>query len=66
GDPIDKAIFNKIEESEELSKKIKEYQTLKFNPFDPVCKSTEAEIEYRGETEFSVSKGAPQVILSRL
>lgn len=66
GDPIDKAIFNKIEESEELSKKIKEYQTLKFNPFDPVCKSTEAEIEYRGKTKFSVSKGAPQVILSRL
>ncbi|HML04294.1 MAG TPA: plasma-membrane proton-efflux P-type ATPase, partial [Methanobacterium sp.] len=66
GDPIDQAIFNKIEESEELSKKIKEYQTLKFNPFDPVCKSTEAEIEYRGKSKFSVSKGAPQVILSRL
>ena len=66
GDPIDKAIFDKIEESEDLSKKIEEYRTLKFNPFDPVCKSTEAEIEYKDEYKFSVSKGAPQVILSRL
>ena len=66
GDPIDKAIFDKIEESETLSKKIDKYKTLKFNPFDPVCKSTEAEIEYKDEYTFSVSKGAPQVILSRL
>ena len=66
GDPIDKAIFDKIEESEALSKKIDKYKTLKFNPFDPVCKSTEAEIEYKDEYTFSVSKGAPQVILSRL
>ncbi len=66
GDPIDKAIFDKIEESEVLSKRIEEYKTLKFNPFDPVCKSTEAEIEYKDEYTFSVSKGAPQVILSRL
>ena len=29
-------------------------------------KSTEAEIEYKDEYKFSVSKGAPQVILSRL
>ena len=66
GDPIDKAIFDKIEESEALSKRIEKYKTLKFNPFDPVCKSTEAEIEYKDEYTFSVSKGAPQVILSRL
>ena len=66
GDPIDKAIFDKIEESEALSKKIEKYKTLKFNPFEPVCKSTEAEIEYKDEYKFSVSKGAPQVILSRL
>ncbi len=66
GDPIDKAIFDKIEESETLKKKIEKYKTLKFNPFDPVCKSTEAEIEYKEEYKFSVSKGAPQVILSRL
>ncbi|MEN6551403.1 MAG: plasma-membrane proton-efflux P-type ATPase [Methanobacterium sp.] len=66
GDPIDKAIFDKIQESETLSKKIEKYKTLKFNPFDPVCKSTEAEIEYKDKYKFSVSKGAPQVILSRL
>ncbi len=61
-DPIDQAIFNMIEESETLSKKIENYKTLKFNPFDPVCKSTEAEVEYDGKYSFKSSKGAPQVI----
>jgi H+-transporting ATPase len=61
-DPIDQAIFNMIEESETLSKKIENYKTLKFNPFDPVCKSTEAEVEYDEKYSFKSSKGAPQVI----
>ena len=51
-----------IEESETLSKKIENYKTLKFNPFDPVCKSTEAEVEYDEKYSFKSSKGAPQVI----
>ena len=66
GDPIDKAIFNKIEESELLSKRIEKYKTLKFIPFDPVSKSTKAKIKYKEDYTFNVSKGAPQVILSRL
>lgn len=66
GDPLDKAIFDKIEESEVLKKKIEKYKTLKFSPFDPVCKCTEAEIKYKEEYTFSTTKGAPQVILSRL
>lgn len=66
GDPIDKAIFDRIRESRKLSNKIKNYKTLQFNPFDPVSKSTEAKIEYNNEYTFSVSKGAPQVILSLL
>lgn len=65
-DPIDQAIFELVERSETLSKKMKRYETLKFNPFDPVCKSTEAIIEYNEEYSFKASKGAPQVILSRL
>lgn len=65
-DPIDQAIFDMVKESETLSQKIKNYETLKFNPFDPVCKITEATIEYNEKYSFKVSKGAPQVILSRL
>jgi hypothetical protein len=41
-----------IEESETLSNNIKKYKTLKFNPFDPVCKSTEATIEYESKYSF--------------
>ncbi len=63
-DPIDQAIFNMVEESETLSNKMKKYKTLKFNPFDPVCKSTEATVEYGDKYSFKASKGAPQVILS--
>ena len=63
-DPIDQAILNMIEESETLSNNMKKYKTLKFNPFDPVCKSTEATIEYENKYSFKASKGAPQVILS--
>ncbi|MGZ7044185.1 MAG: plasma-membrane proton-efflux P-type ATPase, partial [Methanobacterium sp.] len=66
GDPIDKAIFNKCIESEKISEKLEVCETLEFNPFDPVSKSTEAEIEYNGENKYRVSKGAPQVILSLL
>ena len=63
-DPIDQAILNMIEESETLSNNMKKYKTLKFNPFDPVCKSTEATVEYENKYSFKASKGAPQVILS--
>ena len=62
-DPLDKAILDKMENSETLSKKIKNYKILKFNPFDPIRKSTESEIQYKDECKFKVSKGAPQVIL---
>jgi H+-transporting ATPase len=65
GDPIDRAIFKRITGSAELSKEIGNYKNLQFTPFDPVGKSTEAEIEYNGY-KFSASKGAPQVILSRI
>jgi H+-transporting ATPase len=64
-DPLDKAILDKIESSEVLSLNTSNYKILKFNPFDPIRKSTESEIQYNN-FRFKVSKGAPQVILSLL
>ena len=64
-DPLDKAILDKIESSEVLSLNTSDYKILKFNPFDPIRKSTESEIQYKN-SRFKVSKGAPQVILSLL
>ena len=64
-DPLDKAILDKIESSEVLSLNTSDYKILKFNPFDPIRKSTESEIQYK-DSRFKVSKGAPQVILSLL
>src|ERR1035438_7187258 len=43
-DPLDKAILDKIESSEVLSLNTSNYKILKFNPFDPIRKSTESEI----------------------
>ncbi len=59
-DPIDLAILNSIEKFG-LKEKIKNFKQKSFIPFDPIRKRTEAEIE--GDRIFSVSKGAPQVIL---
>jgi H+-transporting ATPase len=64
-DPLDKAILDKIESSELLSLNTSEYKIIKFNPFDPIRKSTESEIQYN-DFRFKVSKGAPQVIVSLL
>lgn len=65
-DPIDQAIFEMIEKSEALSARMRNYEMVKFNPFDPVCKSTEAVIKNKKGYSFKASKGAPQVILSYL
>jgi H+-transporting ATPase len=66
-DPLDKAILDKIDSSEILSERIKNYKILKFNPFDPIRKSTESTVLYKKEDcKFKVSKGATQVILSLL
>jgi len=60
-DPIDDAFFSKFNEigGEEDST---EYSLLKFHPFDPVIKRTEAILERKGK-QIKVSKGAIQVIL---
>jgi H+-transporting ATPase len=59
-DSIDLAIFNSLEEKNDLNA----YTVKKFTPFDPVHKRTEASVENNSGKTFRVSKGAPQVILA--
>jgi len=63
-DPIDNAIIGKTKTIEEIAKTLTSYQIVKFKPFDPVSKRTEAEIKDAHGNSFKVAKGAPQVILS--
>jgi len=57
-DPIDTAVLKALGEAT----KLQTYRTVRFEPFDPVRKRAEAEIEAGGQ-RFKVAKGAPQVIL---
>ncbi len=58
-DPIDVAVIGGLKDPGALNT----YEQLKFSPFDPVSKRTEASIKGpQGET-FQVTKGAPQVIM---
>ena len=57
-DAIDAAVVGALADKS----KLKGYKTVRFEPFDPVRKRAEAEIEAGGE-RFRVAKGAPQVIL---
>lgn len=57
-DPIDVAVTTKTREK---SIDISGYETVTFEPFNPVSKRTEALIN--NNNKFKVSKGAPQVIL---
>ena len=59
-DPIDVAI---IEKSREEEIDVSGYNLTKFEPFDPVSKRAEAEVE-GSEGRFKAAKGAPQAILS--
>ena len=58
-DAIDEAVLAGVKDGARLSA-----QHLRaFTPFDPVHKRTEAEIESPEGARFSVTKGAPQVVL---
>jgi len=57
-DPIDGAVVKALGDTSEFQN----YRTVKFQPFDPVRKYAEAEIDLDGQ-RFKVAKGAPQVIL---
>ena len=58
-DTIDLAVLGGLKGDQAL----KGYQTVHFQPFDPVHKRTEAAVTDADGKEFKVAKGAPQVIL---
>lgn len=58
-DPIDLAVIGELEDQGAL----KPFKQLKFVPFDPVGKRTEATVKDPQGQIFKVTKGAPQVIL---
>ncbi|WP_019938038.1 plasma-membrane proton-efflux P-type ATPase [Bordetella sp. FB-8] len=57
-DAIDAAIFAGMPSSMST----KQYTIESFQPFDPVAKRAQAQVEYEGR-RFKVTKGAPQVIV---
>jgi len=63
-DPIDSAILEYAGKRQELHNKLPGYRTDVFKPFDPVIKRTEATVTSPNGITISVTKGAPQVILS--
>jgi H+-transporting ATPase len=58
-DAIDMAVIAGLKDSKTLDG----YTQVKFIPFDPVHKRTEAEVRGSDGNSFRVTKGAPQVIL---
>jgi H+-transporting ATPase len=58
-DAIDRAVLESLPDGAATDG----YQTLHFQPFDPVHKRTEAVVRGKDGPQFKVSKGAPQVIL---
>ncbi len=59
-DAIDMAVLGGLKDEEVL----KDFDVVRFQPFDPVHKRTEADIRSKAGMEFKVTKGAPQVILA--
>ncbi len=57
-DPIDLAVLAGLRDAQAPQG----YQVLRFQPFDPVHKRTEASVRGPDGREFAVTKGAPQVI----
>lgn len=62
-DPIDIAIIDS-KEAQGLDDRLHTYTVTNFKPFDAVIKRTEATVRDSDGGEFSVAKGAPQVILT--
>ena len=61
-DPIDLAVLNALKMMK-LESTFKKYKQIKFTPFDPIIKRTEAVVENENGARFEVAKGAPQVVL---
>ncbi|MDE1853216.1 MAG: plasma-membrane proton-efflux P-type ATPase [Thaumarchaeota archaeon] len=62
-DPIDDTIIARAKSAEDIPGRLASYKIASFKPFDPVSKRTEAAVVGGPGRGFSVSKGAPQVIL---
>ncbi|MCW4005783.1 MAG: plasma-membrane proton-efflux P-type ATPase [Candidatus Bathyarchaeota archaeon] len=62
-DPIDDAVITRARAIKATADQIKKYETVEFEPFDPVSKKTQATLKTQGKT-VKVSKGAPQAILA--
>jgi H+-transporting ATPase len=58
-DPIDLAVLAGLKDAQDLGN----YQVVRFLPFDPVHKRTEAAVRGPEGLAFRVTKGAPQVVL---
>ncbi|MEM9108869.1 MAG: plasma-membrane proton-efflux P-type ATPase [Planctomycetota bacterium] len=58
-DTIDQAVLGGLSDGQSVSG----YQVLHFQPFDPVHKRTEASVKDADGKTFTVTKGAPQVVL---
>jgi H+-transporting ATPase len=63
-DPIDDTIIAKARAIESVVASLGQCQILKFTPFDPISKRTEATVQGNTGQVFKVTKGAPQAILS--
>ncbi|WP_245862503.1 plasma-membrane proton-efflux P-type ATPase [Sanguibacter antarcticus] len=59
-DPIDLAVLGGLSDPDALHT----FTVTGFTPFDPVHKRTEASVTGPGDASFTVTKGAPQVILA--
>ena len=59
-DAIDLAVLGGLADQQVLA----DYQQVKFVPFDPVDKRTEASVQDKHGRSFRVTKGAPQVIMA--
>ena len=59
-DSIDLAVLGGLKSKDALSA----FRVTHFQPFDPVNKRTEADVQGRSGPAFKVTKGAPQVILA--
>ncbi len=63
-DPIDKAVLSRADAVPDLPRSLQSFRVIRFTPFDPVVKRTEALVENNDTSRFFAAKGAPQVILS--
>jgi len=62
-DPIDDALFRRVESDPDLSSALQNLRTEDFQPFDPVVKRTEAAVVDDQGRRTRCTKGAPQAVL---